>query len=442
MKTKINDSDPRLTAYALGELPLHEADEVAKLLQADAALQTEVDSIEEISQLLSAGLGAETALKLKPKQRAKVYQSGKISTLAEVPSGQKKQWLRPFVVIAGAAAVVTLSFMVMNSIDGGNSHAGSFADADTEAYGKNPRIQANSTAWVPSSGDQSGGPSIGHGDASVTDTGHATESGTQEESANMKDGWEARANSAMTRVPLSSEDYSWAWIEDWAENGGDTALNSDLVRVEEIINHFSYNEPADMMVDKVQVGVSLVQCPWAPSHQIAVILVKNIGLESSDIAKVEAGLTFSDNVAQYRLLGHKKSKGANYAKYAPAVTELEPGQSHLVIYELELEEDFKALDNLGSEVVSLSVRSISEAANESGSLVSQVAEKSLNVQFSNVTWNVAPQDTQFAIILATWAQNMTENTKSDLPSMIQSFESENEISDEQNAALEIIQKSL
>lgn len=443
MKNKINDSDPRLTAYALGELSMQEADEMSKLLQADRKLKNEVDSIQEIGELLSTSLGAEPSYKLTPEQRAQVYQSSKGSKLAEVPSGQKVQWLRPLIVIAGAAAVVTISFVTMKNIaarDTGVSD--SFAHSETDVYGENPRIQANGSAWIASGSEGGAGGGSGFNISENLAEPEAAESGASDTRA--EGAWRLRAEDAMTRVPLTAANHSWGWIQDWAANDGAEALRSELLRVEEIINNFTYNEPADMMVGTVQAGVSLVECPWNSDHQIAIILVKNTASESADVARVEAGVTFSNKVSKYRLLGHQKAGNAAYGKYAPAVTELAAGEGHVAIYELILEAGFDRKADLGEEIISLSVRELAEVGNAVDGLENNASEKSLNVQFSDVNWEFAPRDTQFAIILATWAESMTADVvrKPDLNAMIQKFTAKHSVSDEQDAAFKIIMKSL
>ena len=55
----INHDDPKLTAYALGELPQEEAAEVERLVEKDPALQAEVESIRQVAEKLKATLAAE-----------------------------------------------------------------------------------------------------------------------------------------------------------------------------------------------------------------------------------------------------------------------------------------------------------------------------------------------------------------------------------------------
>ena len=124
MKNKLTDNDPRLTAYALGELPREEAEKISDILAAgqNIALKKEVESIDSLSVMLSQTLGssvmevggAKPQIKLSARQRDAIFRSAKAPTVNDVSSANQSRWLRPVLVTLGAAALVTFSFMLLD----------------------------------------------------------------------------------------------------------------------------------------------------------------------------------------------------------------------------------------------------------------------------------------------------------------------------------------
>ena len=86
----LTDNDPRLTAYALGEMPLEEMAEMEQLLKEQPELQKEVASVDALSVMLASGLNKPEAVKLSPSQRSAIYQSGRSPKAEDVESTYKK----------------------------------------------------------------------------------------------------------------------------------------------------------------------------------------------------------------------------------------------------------------------------------------------------------------------------------------------------------------
>lgn len=98
---KIDVNDPRLTAFALGELDEREAVRVAAVVERSAVLRAEVDAIRAAAAQLAAELQAEAAPGLTEAQRALIEQRAAASAVA-VP------WLRRYRVALGVAASVVI----------------------------------------------------------------------------------------------------------------------------------------------------------------------------------------------------------------------------------------------------------------------------------------------------------------------------------------------
>src|SRR5436190_16808410 len=71
-ENRILIDDPRLTAYALGELDPAEAAEIEKLLADSPAAKAVVEETRELAGLLSSRLATEPALMLSDAQRAAI----------------------------------------------------------------------------------------------------------------------------------------------------------------------------------------------------------------------------------------------------------------------------------------------------------------------------------------------------------------------------------
>jgi Ca-activated chloride channel family protein len=99
---KISKTDPRLTAYALGEIEdTEERHQIEQALANDAALQAEVDSIRSMGDLLADGLESEAAPELSEFEKAKLEQRAEPG---RKPSSLR--WLVSWPVVATAAAAV------------------------------------------------------------------------------------------------------------------------------------------------------------------------------------------------------------------------------------------------------------------------------------------------------------------------------------------------
>ena len=446
MKTKLTDNDPRLTAYALGELPREEAEEIARMLDAplNGPLQREVDKIDALGVKLTQTLGAtkgkaeDLGLKLSPSQRDAIFRSAKAPTANDVSSTHQSAWLRPMLVTLGAAAVVTISFVVMNNLDSGKGITNTMAEVTFSELSEDTLsapIQPSDADWggastVSSQGVEVTGHDIGNYGVSIDDD-------PSKLLELVENGWVNRADKAVTRMPLASGQASWNWVKKSINING-VLPDKNAVRVEEILNAFSYDEPSDLEQTFTTSGVELVQCPWNPERMIAVVLVKNTHTNS---AQVEAAITFSESVEEYRLVGYAKAKSTEENIIAPSKITMAAGDSHLVMYEIKAAADIEA----AADVLSLNIRTtgILEGDEE---LMSE--DETLKVQFSDRAWTKAEQDVQFALILASWSQLISESdhdaemNKAGVLEMISQFEAAHTLTDEQIEGVMILKKGL
>jgi hypothetical protein len=446
MKNKLTDNDPILTAYALGELPREEAEEIARVLDAplNGPLQRTVEGIDALgamlTQTLEAGGAEDISLKLSPSQRDAIFRSAKAPTANDVVSTHQSAWLRPMLVTLGAAAVVTISFMVMNNVDGGKEKMTvmsevSFSDLSNDKL--QAPIQPSSADWeelgegakmVSSQGVHNASHDLGSNGVSMDDDPNKL-------IELVENDWVYRAEEAVTRMPLACGKASWNWVKSSINVDG-LLPDKNAVRVEEVLNAFSYDEPSDLELLFTIAGVELVQCPWNPERMIALILVKN---KHTDSIQLEVAVTFSESVEKYRLVGYAKAESAQDNIIAPAKITMGAGGSHVVIYEIETTADIET----ATDVLSLDIRT---AAMQQDELITD--EKTLNVQFSDRAWTKAEQDVQFALILASWSQLISDSShdaemdKEGVAEMINQFEATHTLTAQQAEAIPILKKGL
>jgi hypothetical protein len=287
MKNKLTDNDPRLTAYALGELPRDEAEEVARFLDAplNGPLKREVNKIDALgvmlTQTLDTGKNEEINLKLSPSQRDAIFRSAKAPTVNDVSSTYQSAWLRPVLVTLAAAAVVTISFMVLDNVDSDKERMPEVSFSGLSDDELSAPIQPSDAGWEEGASDVSSQGVI----ATNHDLGSNSISMTDDPEQLIKlveNDWVNRADKAVSRMPLVCGKASWNWVKRSIEVDG-VLPNKDAVRVEEILNVFSYEEPSDLEQLFTTSGVELVQCPWDAERMIAVFLVKNNHTESFQI---------------------------------------------------------------------------------------------------------------------------------------------------------------
>ena len=241
--------------------------------------------------------------------------------------------------------------------------------------------------------------------------------------------WVSTDTKSVMRVPMVCGNASWQWVINAVETNG---INPErnAIRVEEILNAFSYALPNDKKIGDIHTGVEVVACPWNSNNLIAVVLLRNT---SDATPSVEAALEMGQQVKRHRLIGFAKAQQVGDVKQAPEAVRMQPDYGHLVMYELELAGSAQA----GDELLTLHVRSEGE----------EVHQEELSKFYNSRHWTKANQDTQFSLLLASWAQVLADS-KFDgnmgvdgVLSMAAYFKEAHTLTDEQRKALTIIQRS-
>jgi len=101
----INLEDPRLSAYALGEMNQDESKEFEALLNNDPAARAEVEAIRQLAGMLASELQAEPAADLSESARAKVV-AASIGNIVVMPKSRARRFTARLVKIAAVLLVV------------------------------------------------------------------------------------------------------------------------------------------------------------------------------------------------------------------------------------------------------------------------------------------------------------------------------------------------
>ncbi len=139
----IHSNDPRLTAYALGEIDEAERAELEAVLSERADLRDEVEAIRAVAGELRAELSHEPAPQLSPEQRASIKSQAEAGGGLRLV-GEGERTIRPAawwwrIGLSGAAAVLLLGVFIPLMMRGGGSDAERFAHGRGEEAAREDR---------------------------------------------------------------------------------------------------------------------------------------------------------------------------------------------------------------------------------------------------------------------------------------------------------------
>ncbi len=351
----INPDDPRLTAYALGELDDTERAEIEAQLKDSETARRTVEMIRRTAEVLTEELQAEPLASLTPEQRKAVE-----AAMAQgdgrhpVPILPKRSALRRWRIPASLAAslliVVGAGYVLLPSLETARRRsivpgivASDFAQGPATrsqpAPSQRPRTKRRSgpvKKKVRPAAGGGGGQSVFSGSGGGASAGAAMGGVTQttpiysfrtidlnkvpaedverlieqlevEESAHMlRDGFSGEAYDhivanpflLVTQDPLSTfsidvDTASYANVRRFLTQG--TLPPPGAVRIEEMVNYFDYDYPLPTGADPFSVNVEVADCPWNGDHLLARIGIK--GQEFAPDERPPANLVFLIDVS-------------------------------------------------------------------------------------------------------------------------------------------------
>lgn len=387
---KIDINDPRITAFALGELTGSEAAEIARAMRTDSGIRAAVDEVRETASLLHETLGGGKVQLLTAAQRAAVRSAGEGPVITDIASAKVPLWKHPAVAGIGVAAVVALGIFLTNQQQGG---------------GDAPEVVNGEPAWDWSQVDLENltTPAVvsGHDGDSPESSAHAVAAAIREDTPSFREelkkriseqdikaplsfpeleeqGWEVIAGKASAKltVPLASGAASWPLLQRYLTEQG-TLPPRQAVRIEEMVNHFSYKTPTMLKGGGLVADVELCNTPWNPATMLIAV---HISAETEDGVHTPVSLTLNgERIQRVRLLGYAGIKvNKTSARHSTGPRHISKSHGNYVIYEIEPVTDVDesagtslGLLNLGvnpAHAMTLEVSSVSSWLNASADL--------------------------------------------------------------------------
>ena len=302
----MNPDDPKLTAYALGELSDRERESIEQELAKSPEARAQVAQTQQIAEDLKRAFRAELdhngqePRNVLPLPYARLFWS-------------ERQW--PGIAIAALliASLAIAAMLVWRSSTGSgpNFASGSHSDADTSG-----------TVTVEYSSDEERMP-----------VDSASDSGGESPFVSV-------SAKPLSTFRLRVGTNSYPAVRKFIESG--VRPPRDAVRIEEMINYFTYDYPAPTADRIVILAVDAASCPWATEHQLVRIAVKfrEDASETIDeiISRSEVEVRFNPaRVQSYRLLGYDAPvTGVPNAGPGDSIAQRQPQRSVTAFYEINL----------------------------------------------------------------------------------------------------------
>lgn len=364
---KIELNDPRITAFAIGELTGDDAIELARVVCSDGRIAKAVEEARDTARLVREIMSPDGATMLTREQLIAVRSAGSSPVISEIASSTRISfWRKPAVSAVGIAAAVALVLFIVG---------GKKIEDSTSAENKTPKwewINADTIClMLPVSIDSETIKNRGQISDAVRAVSAAMSNDTEGfrktvrqriESIEMKavddlpdldvKDWQDVSVSQKIMVPVASGVASWPWIERHITYSG-VLPSRRVVRIEEMINHFTYSKPKMLSNGKVTASIELCQTPWNPQTQLLAVHVH--ALPGAEVSEAVASLVVnSEHVKRLRLLGYANTlteEGKEPTTHAPMLASRTRG--NYVIYELLM--DNKKADLLDHSSVALTL---------------------------------------------------------------------------------------
>lgn len=334
---KLHDDDPRLTAYALGELDPDEAAEIESAVAQSPELQRLVDEVRQTARLVEEGIAAE-ASSLSPARRARVE--------SEIePRGFGLRWVAAaaLLVVAGMAVVWSVSKEgaegnataprsesvaatdapqeVRTDLRPANLGSRTADELSQETPDFAPRrrsrgVLRNEMPQLPSlsgnaaTGREEPAPVFEANESSVLQElpylggvliepdvdppatqmsevaeqlaalgyikGEAEEPEPEPRVRAVHNPWQAATREPLSTFSIDVDTASYSNARRHLEAGAFPP--PDSVRIEEFVNYFTYDDPAPSDGAPFRVTTEVASCPWQPDHRLV-----RIGLKARSI---------------------------------------------------------------------------------------------------------------------------------------------------------------
>jgi Ca-activated chloride channel family protein len=253
----LEKNDPKLTAYALNELPETERQAVEKELAANPEAQKTVDEIRALAGQLNAHYAEEGNLCLTDAQREAIFAAARKKKANIIPF-PRHVWV-PLVVAAsfgGIFLMLSPTLVVYNLAPQKSMCYVPLQCARPACY-----VQVSEPGLIDEISPAAQGPSI-------------------EDYAEIRENKFLRvADQPLSTFSIDVDTASYSNMRRFLQNG--TLPPKDAVRIEELINYFTYDyePPRDGSPFATSMEASI--CPWNPQHTLVRIGLKGRVMEQA-----------------------------------------------------------------------------------------------------------------------------------------------------------------
>lgn len=328
----LEQDDPRLSAWVLGELSSEEASQMEALVAADPSL---LRSAEEIRNLGSYLTGHLAPVELRPAQRQTVYHSIRaplppVVTLTFAPPSRKKQGAWSTALTAAAMIALGAVAFVQGRLPSGQRGGAAVADArHRDAADGLERTTISTSKSTPSPDYDHLNVAGGLPERAAPDAAALSQNLEQE---SLPESWKLSSEPSLTSsqpvaevaLPLVVGRASYDRVRGWIRDRNQLPPK-EAVRIEELANAFPLPSQEETVVFAgLRVACITMNSPWVAGARLVGVQIAN---ESRDSRSVAWSFRPGHPAKGLRILASTDGDGKGSSV-------LPPGQRTLVLLEL------------------------------------------------------------------------------------------------------------
>jgi len=310
-KKNMSGENVDLTSYALGELSEAEMANLAKELEGSPEMRAELDETRAMAEALGQALGAEPEMELSSVQRAAIVNEQRNRAGTEAQAQPRFSFKRAALLLTYAASTLMIIFAGIQFFLRGQEGSAAklfrspqgpllgtegqtrssyppdmfreieeleglgYLGDDSEYTSQMSALGYSTTAVEPALARDSGAVGV----FTLPGEGRNDErKGNTEAYAYIEENrFRSVANEPLSTFSIDVDTASYANVRRFLTSG--QLPPADAVRIEELINYFSYDYPAPTGGDPFSVDVEVTSAPWSETNRLV-----RIGLRGKDIA--------------------------------------------------------------------------------------------------------------------------------------------------------------
>lgn len=275
----MNIDDPKLTAYALDELDEAEGLAIARVIAESAEAQHFVADMRQLAQVLKSQYGFELEREVVAREKFIAVHDDSFWSKAG-----------PLAIAAAVAVLVVVVAVAFSTNKFGGTASLSGSSPLGEVSAGRPAVSQS----APIEGEEA--PQSDENTTGEAEAGPYAYTGERP--------FVSVLSRPRSTIPITVSAASYLDVRRLINAG--VLPPRDTVRIEGMINHFSYEYPQPMGDEPFSINVDVVTCPWEPAHRLVRIGLK--GREATSIiedSRIEVEFN-TRRAVSYRLIGYDR----------------------------------------------------------------------------------------------------------------------------------------